>query len=114
MNVLIWAIILVVVLRAYAKQWLSWVVAAILVVVLPYVVEVGAQMIAFAVWDKEVSGVIAMVHPVTVILQLMIALGVLYWLERHDESLTVWAIGVGTLFLGLVYGAPYVAMHWPL
>ena len=109
MNTLIWAIILVVVLKAYAKQWLHWTVAAMLIVIVPYGIEVGAQAIALKVWDQDPSGAFAIFHPVTVALQLLVAVGVLYWLERREESLTDWAIGIGLLFFGLLFVAPYIA-----
>ena len=113
MNMLIWAIIIVVVLRAYAKQWLYWAVAAVVVVIAPHVVEVGAQAIARAVWGKAASDIVSMINPMLIIVQLIIAFGVLYWLERREESLTDWAIGVGLLFFGLVFVAPYIATMLP-
>ena len=114
MNVLIWGMIIVVVMRSYAERWLHWSAAAVLVVAVPYIVEVGAWAIAQKVWDKDPAEAfaLAMFHPITAILQLCIAFGVFYWLERREESLTAWAVGISMIFIGMVYVAPYIGTHW--
>ncbi len=114
MNVLIWGMIIVVVMRSYAERWLHWSAAAVLVVAVPYIVEVGAWAIAQKVWDKDPAEAfaLAMFRPVTAILQLCIAFGVFYWLERREESLTAWAVGISMIFIGMVYVAPYIGTHW--
>ena len=100
-------IIFFAVLKGHQLKLLNWITASLVAVILPFVITV---FIGFILSGNSINllDIFSIKAIVTLVVQIIVALGVFRYIEHREDSIAVW---VTVAFLGCVviyYAIPYI------